>query len=258
MKPTETENRALTNPALSLPLASCIEGIGEEAFYPRFFQLMKLFARVEQYMVFEFPPDDGPASCRLAHNVQRPELGLQLASLYLDGAYRDDPLLAQLRSTLVEHPGQPAYQHLDRRSLPPVYRRRFYNVPDLGEKFALAALDPRSRHLFYINFYRGDDRANFSDEELDRLAAGAPLISALLLRQFRDERRKRDPIRALLAAGLSEREAQICGLIARGHSAKSIALRLELSENSVVTYRKRAYKKLAIQRKSQLLQLLEE
>ncbi|MFC6668732.1 response regulator transcription factor [Marinobacterium aestuariivivens] len=60
----------------------------------------------------------------------------------------------------------------------------------------------------------------------------------------------------MLSASLSEREAQICEMILQGHTAKTIGRRLSLSENSVVTYRKRAYRKLGISRKSELIELL--
>jgi DNA-binding CsgD family transcriptional regulator len=46
-------------------------------------------------------------------------------------------------------------------------------------------------------------------------------------------------------------------MILQGHTAKTIGRRLLLSENSVITYRKRAYKKLNISRKSQLIELLQ-
>lgn len=240
---------------LQLPMAACIEAIGYERFYPRFFRLMAAIARIEQYMVFEFSDDRQLARCRLAHNRHNPDLGLQLASLYIEGNYRSDPLLERLAEEAAQHPATPACELLLRTHLPPVYRRRFYNVPALAGKFAIAARDEASGRLFYINFYRASDD-NFSPAEAARLERCSALISSLLLRHFREEGQGRGVQAHLLAAGLSEREAQICELIAAGHTAKTIARSLAIGEASVITYRKRAYQKLGVSRKSDLLMLL--
>ncbi|MEH6579772.1 MAG: helix-turn-helix transcriptional regulator [Amphritea sp.] len=236
-------------------LAACIDTLGSGQFYPRYFQMMKVLARIDQYMVFEFSPTGDQASCRLAHNIQRPELGLQLASLYLDGSYLNDPLLKELREKSLEDPETPACTLLEKRTLPPVYRRRFFNVPDFDEKFAFVITDSTSGHLFYINFYN-QHGVGFASSELDGLKRATRLIGSLLLRQFRDERKQRSEVQSLLMAGLSEREAQICGMLLKGHTAKTISQELEVAESTIITYKKRAYNKLGIRRKSELLKII--
>jgi hypothetical protein len=49
-----------------------------------------------------------------------------------------------------------------RGKLSPVYRRRFFNIPDLSEKFAIAAKEEESGRIYYINFYRSDKNSSFS------------------------------------------------------------------------------------------------
>ena len=53
------------------------------------------------------------------------------------------------------------------------------------------------------------------------------------------------------AEGLSEREAQVLGLIARGLTNPAIADELYLSVNSVKTYIRSAYRKIGVARRSQ-------
>lgn len=243
---------------LESPLNQCISALGSERFYPRFFNFMKVFARIEQYCAFEFDGSGNPLSCRLAHNPQQPHLNLQRASLYLDGSYLQDPLLQSLAAEIKEQPlekRKPAYGRLQSKSLPPAYRQRFYSKAQLGEKFAMFSTDEESGHAFYINFYR-DSKKPFDEHELERLTEGRSLICALLLRHFRMENEHRGALQPLLAAGLSEREAQICELITKGHTAKTMARKLGVAESSIITFRKRAYKKLGIERKSQLLDWL--
>jgi DNA-binding CsgD family transcriptional regulator/MFS family permease len=57
---------------------------------------------------------------------------------------------------------------------------------------------------------------------------------------------------------LSTRECEVVELIARGNSVASIAERLVVSENTVRTHMKRIYSKLAIHKRQELLDLLEE
>lgn len=250
---TATQAQAALGKALDL--AACIEALGSERFYPRFFQWVGSLAAVGQYMVFVFSPDRQTAHCRLAHNVASPALGLELASQYIAGNYQQDALLAKLADDLLTHPQRPACELLLRGSLPPVYRRRFFNRPELSGKFAIAARDENSQELFYINLYHAGKEPSFSTQELAQLEQNAGVISALLLRHFKLEAQVPNSMR-LRAAALSEREARICELILAGHTTKTMARLLELAESSIVTYRKRAYQKLGIHRKSELLSLL--
>lgn len=229
--------------------------MGSERFYPRFFQWVGNLAAIGQYMVFVFSPDRQTANCRLAHNVASPDLGLQLASQYIAGNYQQDALLAKLAEELLTHPRQPACELLLRGSLPPVYRRQFFNRPELTGKFAIAARDEYSQELFYINLYHAGKEQSFSTQELARLEQHVAVISALLLRHFKLETQETSSTH-LRAAALSEREARICELILQGHTTKTMARVLNLAESSITTYRKRAYQKLRISRKSELLSLL--
>lgn len=238
--------------ASALALAACIEALGSERFYPRFFQWVGSLAALGQYMVFVFSPDRQTATCRLAHNVASPDLGLQLASQYIAGNYQQDTLLAKLAAEVLTNPRRPACELLLRGSLPPVYRRRFFNRPELTGKFAIAARDENSQELFYINLYHAGKGQSFSAQELAQLEQNAAVISALLLRHFKLENQQTKSTH-LRAAALSEREARVCELILEGHTTKTMARILNLAESSVITYRKRAYQKLRINRKSELL-----
>lgn len=238
----------------SLAIAACIEALGSERFYPRFFQWVGSLAAIGQYMVFVFSADQQTASCRLAHNVASPDLGLQLAAQYIDGNYQQDTLLAKLAEELLNHPRHPACELLLRGSLTPVYRRRFFNRPELSGKFAIAVRDEASQELFYINLYHAGQLASFSPRELQLLEQNAAIISALLLRQFKTEVQQ-SSAQYLRTAALSEREAKVCELILEGHTTKTMARILQVAESSIVTYRKRAYQKLRISRKSELLSL---
>lgn len=57
------------------------------------------------------------------------------------------------------------------------------------------------------------------------------------------------------ANDLSAREVEVCTLIMLGHSSESISLKLDLSLNTIFTYRKRAYAKLNINSQNELFRI---
>ncbi|WP_432698256.1 helix-turn-helix transcriptional regulator [Marinobacterium sp. YM272] len=232
--------------------ALCVDRLGTAEFYPRFFQLMKAIVSVDQYMVFEFSPSGDQVACRLAHNPDDPDLGLKLAEQYVGGGFLEDSLLQTLKREIIDDPDRSAIVFMQKRSLPPVYRRDFFNIPAFDAKFSFVVVDRDTHHLFYVNFYSRESSSLDTDAQA-RLQQVAPLIKSLLLKHFREERTLRGAKNSLRIAGLSDREAQICEMIMKGHTAKTIALALELSESTIVTYKKRAFEKLRISRKSELI-----
>jgi DNA-binding CsgD family transcriptional regulator len=56
--------------------------------------------------------------------------------------------------------------------------------------------------------------------------------------------------------GITRREIQVCAAIAVGMSSAAIALTLNISLNTVLTYRKRAYSRLNICSQNELMRLL--
>jgi DNA-binding CsgD family transcriptional regulator len=54
-------------------------------------------------------------------------------------------------------------------------------------------------------------------------------------------------------ASLSEREREICLHLLRGHTLKSLAAALGIAVSTAETYRKRAYEKLGVSSRAQLV-----
>ena len=251
---TEPNNSDLFE-RLAPSIANCIEKLGSAEFYPLFFQMMKALAPIEQYMVFEFSPNTDYVACRLAHNLAEPELGVELASRYLEGAYLEDELLKQLKEKVLSDPDSPPCTMLEKRTLPRMYRRKFFNIPNLDTKFSFVVVDKESGHLFYINFYNKHE-IGFDESRLNDLSKVSGIVGALLLKHFQGERKQRGTVRSLLISGLSEREAQVCDMMLKGHTAKSISIELGVSESTIITYKKRAFEKLNINLKSELIKFV--
>ena len=56
--------------------------------------------------------------------------------------------------------------------------------------------------------------------------------------------------------GLTEREVQICALLAQGHTLDAVADRLGLSANTVRSYSKDLYRKLGVHKKQEVVELV--
>ena len=57
--------------------------------------------------------------------------------------------------------------------------------------------------------------------------------------------------------GLTTREREIAGLLARGHSGRAIEERLVISNNTVKTHTRHIYKKLDVHSQQELIDLVE-
>ena len=112
---------------------------------------------------------------------------------------------------------------------------------------------------------RSSDSAVFSDDAVANLEAlASPLLSIVgkhtsavwQRRLLLGSLKSLDEIEQAVAAAppfLPRREAQVCSRILYGISSLGIALELGVSEETVVTYRKRAYHRLGIGTQRELL-----
>src|SRR5262249_22774861 len=109
--------------------------------------------------------------------------------------------------------------------------------------------------------YRITSQGRFAREDVQRLMAVAPTVSAAVARHFQqDAAGEVDPLlrlKALFAdaapfAALTGREKEVCQRIISGFSSEAIAADLGISLHSALTYRKRAYEKLGISAQNEL------
>lgn len=192
----------------------------------------------DQAMVFSYRADH--AACLMARNFRQARLGQRLASDYLDGWFRQDPLVAQVLALL---PGQVDVIRIDPQTSPmsAPYRARFYSDPGLDGKWAVLAAGEGLR--LAINLYRRDMHDWQPEETILRVLARL----ALLHFAQRDAGGVPDALMAL-----SERERDVCLGVLAGKKAEVIANDLGVAPTSVVTYRRRAYDKLGISSRGEL------
>ncbi|WP_158243209.1 response regulator transcription factor [Acidimangrovimonas sediminis] len=210
-----------------------LAAMGGEGFARAFLDLAER-SGARQVMIFDVTPDR--ALCLMSRNYSAGRMGEALARRYLDGWFREDPLLPELMA-LPE--GALALRRVDGAALEasPDYRALFFARPGLGGKLALLAAGRRRRLI--VNFYHGAGEAGAIDEGLAQLAG------RLALMHFDGQGAGEAPVPPALAA-LSGRERETCLGILSGKKAETIAGEIGVRASTVATYRKRAYDKLGI------------
>ncbi|WP_319825965.1 helix-turn-helix transcriptional regulator [Thalassovita sp.] len=210
---------------------ACLETLGSDAFAPVFVDFVATFG-VDQIMVFSIEGER--ARCLLSYHFANAALAGKLATAYLDGWFRRDPLLPELAAARTNS--------VQLRSLDAItgemdvdYRRKFFDAPGLVAKTTVLAVGETLR--LFVSFYASAGSADGCDPDLARVAGRL----ALLHFERAEENSTPAPLRVL-----SEREQAVCLGILSGRKAEAIAADLGVASSSVVTYRKRAYGKLGI------------
>jgi len=147
------------------------------------------------------------------------------------------------------------------------YLNDCYLRPAVVEKLTLARWAENG--WFVLNLYRDSGWGYFSDEEQERIAALSHLLLPLLRKHYqltgespklgtkRQARIEEMTERmASLDAKLTERQCAVCARTAAGLTARTIAQELGIKVSSVLTYRRRAYERLAISSGYELAALL--
>jgi DNA-binding CsgD family transcriptional regulator len=239
-------------------ITPAVLAIGRPSFPQTLIGALRRVADVGHCMVFSFE-GERTANCLLdAGNIP---IGRDLGVAYSGHFFQSDPnrdaiLSGQANAVPVLLPT------FARRMYSNSYRKIFFEDSDIVDKCATAIWIDDT--CFYVNFYRITSQGRFAREEVRRLMAVAPAVSAAVARHFQqDAAAGGDPaqrLKLLFAsaapfAALTGREKDVCIRILSGLSSEAIASELGISLHSALTYRKRAYEKLGISAQNELFSI---
>ena len=231
-------------------IAKCISSCGSSVFFRDFFKYLENDLHVDQCSIFIINHDSS-ISCPVTRNFLTASIAIPLAETYLKQGYKQDPNISRLKAMSA---GQTSTIHLDEfiQKISPSYRSQFFSNPGLVDKVSILA--KRSCNSYYINLYRAMGKRLFREDKLFLEHEGENIVSALVTKHYSIDS-------ALLTesplVNLSERERQVCKGILSGKKTEAIAFELGLTPSSIITYRRRAYQKLAINSRSALFALCE-
>lgn len=239
-------------------LAALVGAIGEDRFGPALARFLNQLCGADHFAAFRFGGDELRAVAACCIEPER--TARERVECYVNqGWWKRDPAMLEAQRCL--HAVSPSIIHVDfsddgyAAMRPAVY----YDVRD---RLLLCGHAPNAD--FGLSILRTDPLAPFAGEAIEKIADVAGLLMAMLgkhadLRQARPNVAQAltalEEIEACIVATrtLPRREAEVTARILYGMSSVGIALDLSVSDETIKTYRKRAYQRLAIGSERELL-----
>lgn len=178
-------------------------------------------------------------------------------------AYLSGPCLSD-RTLLLgdEDSARPAVAHFTAEEIPsPLHRDKVYRQFDMTER--LSVVERQSDTVFALNLYRYNGQRHFSDRELATFELLAPSLLAAVHRHIALQPKRTsanlmsvESIRDAFQShrpDFPERELEVLARAVMGMSYEGIAADLGLKLPTVKTYRNRAFERLGIHFRSELV-----
>jgi len=141
------------------------------------------------------------------------------------------------------------------------YRAACYQHPNVSDRLSLL-LQPAEDIWLSVNLYRDRSRGLFHAREIEQVEAMAPLIAHAARHHYALCGQVQMGIPQLMLArvrgacpDLSKRELDVLRGVLEGRTAQDIGERIGVKPSSVVTYQKRAYRRLGISSQRELFAL---
>ncbi len=217
---------------------------------------------VDVCSLFHYDNASNPSNFGTASRVSN-EITRLTAERYASGLGLHDPMRLEINNVLASNSIGVFHLFKERISYAP-YRELCFNLTGTLERLSILFKDDRS--CYAMSFYRTYHSGLFFRNEVNALSSLSEILSSLVLKHLNvsnlspaifNQSVSDDILRKLhdRANNLSAREAEVCKLIMLGHSSESISLKLDLSINTILTYRKRAYTKLNINSQNELFHI---
>lgn len=242
-----------------------IDTVGTDDFAGATVRALDRWAGVEHYAAFGL---DGDAVTLLsAASVRGEDTARAMGSLYTLPDYcRRDPTIRMAKRASGD--GAVVMLRVDPARLDDAHLRdEIYLSRNVCDRVFVCGR--RAEHWYGLSLIRTCQRGAFSMDDLGCIRAMADTWLSLIAKHDRlvGSTRAADPGASLLGSvediearlrdlmpTLTRRETQVCARILRGMSTPGIAIDLTLQEDSVATYRKRAYRRLMIGTRFELIQ----
>lgn len=242
-------------------LPGLIDAIGTEVFGEKLLRLLYEEAGADHCSGFVRTGDR--VSRLTSASLDGTDTARLQGTLYLDGQYwRRDTMLADGWEDLAG--GAIRVSRVAVADIPdPDLREAVYRHSFICERVMICGA--RGRTAFGVSVLRSDRQGPFTGRALDRLRSRSDLLLSIVAkhasvacdaRSTAADLTSLERIEARIATSpvkLARREAEVCARILYGLSTAGIALDVGVGSESVATYRKRAYDRLGIATRRELL-----
>jgi DNA-binding CsgD family transcriptional regulator len=241
-------------------LAQIINSIGDESFHDGLLSFLHRNIGAEHCATLAFT-SDRPVKVGAVSLDGTDTAGTQV-DLYLKSYWRADPTMVAAHSMVGQTPSR--LDRLNIAALPPSdLRDLIYGRTHISERLLLSGSVAGAG--ISLSILRSEQRGTFTDDEVSRLEEMAHTLLAIIAKHAALARGQRDLSVALSSLevildcmahapeGLPRREVEVCARSIYGISSFGIGLELDIGEETVKTYRKRAYQRLGIATHHELL-----
>jgi DNA-binding CsgD family transcriptional regulator len=238
--------------------AALVRAIGSDGFAERFLAVLHVLSGASLCSVFRICPTGGVELLFAAGRKAGWDFPLRASMDYERAYWRADAQLADLMRILGDAPA------IVRRRASEIgdtaYRAACYDRADISERITI--LCPGDSALI-INGYFGADGARPGVRDIRSLQDHAEMLIAAIGQHLRASARMDIPFDraamadalARLGHGLSPREAQVAAGMMLGETQERIAETLGVGRATIITYRRRAYQKLGVSCRRDLVAL---
>ena len=244
-------------------MASLVRSSGQRDFPVRLEQVLRAIAGFDTILINTYK---GRLRPLLIHDDYPPENRPQAIDRYLSGAYLLDPFFTAMSGGLES--GVHRLQELapDRFESSDYYAHYYRGLGLADEVGLFARVGDDVVMVVSLGFQAN---APLKRRALQVLKNVVPMIETLLMEywkwqgvHFQSTLEKYAPVEAAFASFgrevLTAREQEIVRLLLAGHSTKSAARELDISDGTVKVHRKHIYQRLDVSSQSQLFQLFLE
>lgn len=235
-----------------------VDAIGQDRFGPALANFLHVLCGADHFAAFRLGQDElreVAACCVEPEHTARD----RVESYVKQGLWKHDPAMAEARRC-VQGPA-PTIIHVDFSDDGYTdLRPRVY--PHVRDRVLLCGR--AASGAFGLSVLRAAPHTPFGSDAIDRLGRTADLLVAVLGKHAEMCQSRPNVAQSLTAladieacilavSDLPRREAEVCARILYGLSSVGISLDLSVSEETVKTYRKRAYQRLSIGSERELL-----
>ena len=257
---TITVREGVSRPHPAEPaLTSVVSAIGEDRFGPALAQYLHSLCGADHFAAFRLGHDElrEVAACcvepeRTAHDI--------VQRYVTQGWWRRDPAMNEAQRCLMDIAPRLIHVDFSDNGWYADMRPRLY--PHVRDRLLLCGHSGDT--TFGLSILRADGHSAFPSDAIDKVFESADLLMAVLAKHVNVSTSRPNVAEALTALSeiencinathdLPRREAEVCARILYGLSSMGIALDLTVSEETVKTYRKRAYQRLSIGSERELL-----
>ncbi|MDS0859654.1 helix-turn-helix transcriptional regulator [Burkholderia pseudomultivorans] len=251
----ECDGSSLGRPAM---LAKVVDSIGTEQFASTLLSLLNSISGADHCAGFQFGSES--IHSLWTESLQKSDSTIIYAYRYFqEGVWRKDPAISAVSDILHSTMAGLIRADIHDRSYEEI---KDYVFPSVRDRVLLCRRLENS--IIGVSVVRTDPGQSFSDDAVQQLAAVSNILMSSLIKHVSMLAPRPDVSTALSnlceiercvlsRSNLPRRESEVCARILYGISSLGISLDLGIGEESVKTYRKRAYQRLGIGCERELL-----